>query len=152
SLPDLVKTLSALHSTRNTRAAALPWLLALQGRLDMLNAQLELRHSVRHEGQVGPLAKERNKVSGEEVTYIEGQDNESSDEDEEVGMEGLMIEDANAIKRRRVQNSDEEMSEDEDLMNGVDSDEEDEDEEDDEDDDDDNSLLDLEAEEASEDE
>lgn len=152
SLPDLVKTLSALHSTLNTRAAALPRLLALQGRLDMLNAQLELRHSVRHEGQVGSLAKERNKISEEEVTYIEGQDNESSDEDEEVGMEGLMIEDANAIKRRRVQNSDEEMSEDEDLMNGVDSDEEDEDEEDDEDDDDDNSLLDLEAEEASEDE
>src|SRR5690606_27678553 len=59
SLPNLVKTLSTLHGTLTTRAAALPRLLALQGRLDMLNAQLELRNSMRGVGEYGSAAASR---------------------------------------------------------------------------------------------
>src|SRR5690606_2148375 len=97
SLPNLVKTLSTLHGTLTTRAAALPRLLALQGRLDMLNAQLELRNSMRGVGEYGSAAASRERE--EQVTYIEGQEDDSSDEEpEEVGMEGLAIEDASFVK------------------------------------------------------
>ncbi|KAA8895649.1 Dip2/Utp12 family-domain-containing protein [Sphaerosporella brunnea] len=100
TLPKLVRTLSGLYSTLNTRANALPRLLALQGRLDMLQAQVQLRQSFR---AVAVQPEER--PSEEAVVYVEGQtpesdssDDESDQEPEEVGMEGMRIEDASYIK------------------------------------------------------
>lgn len=125
SLPNLVKTLSTLHGTLTTRAAALPRLLALQGRLDMLNAQLELRNSMRGVGEYGSTAAARERE--EQVTYIEGQEDDSSDEEpEEVGMEGFAIEDASFVKGKGG-DSEGEISEEEDeeLVNDEDDEEED---------------------------
>lgn len=77
SLPKLVRTLSSLHSVLSSRAAALPRLLALQGRLEMVNAQIELRQ----EGGI----KSSNGEDPSDVEYIEGE-SDMSDE-EEIGVE-----------------------------------------------------------------
>ncbi|ORY80903.1 WD40-repeat-containing domain protein [Protomyces lactucae-debilis] len=73
SLPNLVKTLSSLHATLSNRAATLPRLLALQGRLDMVHAQIELRR----EGDVRQTMQEE----ASDVEYNEG-DSDFSDEEE----------------------------------------------------------------------
>lgn len=160
SLPDLMRTLSGLYSTLNTRAGALPRLLALQGRLDMLHAQVDLRKALRNsaEGGLGGDA-----AGDKGVLYVEGQERDSSSEDEsdeepeEVGMQGLQIEDASFIKGGGRAAGDD--TEDEDMDNGVEgsSGEEEEEEEEDEDDEDGeeeeeeevNGFLDIEASEAS---
>jgi len=141
SLPNLMMTLAGLHSTLATRAGALPKLLQLQGRLDMLNAQLELRNSLRRGvGQTGvDLAEEEEQIE-EGVLYIEGktkddnddsesENDESDEEPEEVGMEGLQIEDASFIQGK-LNGSDEEEDEDEDEDEERDSEGDDEDDED----------------------
>lgn len=155
SLPDLMRTLSGLYSTLNTRAGALPRLLALQGRLDMLHAQVDLRKALRNSAE-GGLGGDSAGDKG--VLYVEGQerdsssDDESDEEPEEVGMQGLQIEDASFIKGGAAAGDD---TEDEDMDNGVEGSSEDEEEEDDEDDDQDddeeevNGFLDIEASEAS---
>ena len=189
SLPNLMMTLAGLHSILATRAGALPKLLQLQGRLDMLNAQLELRNSLRRGvGETGVDIDEEEQQLEEGVLYIEGKTVDDSDrsddeiegsdeEPEEVGMEGLQIEDASFI-RGKMHESDEEgdgdesgsEEEDEDVdeeeepqVNGVapsedeEDDQEDDDEDDDEDEDDDNTveryggLIDDEAEETEND-
>ncbi|QSL64056.1 hypothetical protein MERGE_000211 [Pneumocystis wakefieldiae] len=69
TLPNLMKTLSALQLTLLRRASALPRLLALHGRLDMINAQIKLRKEY----------ESRNGESESGIEYVEGQDD--SDED-----------------------------------------------------------------------
>ncbi|RPB28108.1 NUC189-domain-containing protein [Terfezia boudieri ATCC MYA-4762] len=125
SLPNLMMTLAGLHSTLATRAGALPKLLQLQGRLDMLNAQLELRNSLRRGvGETGvDLAEEEEQIE-EGVLYIEGKtkdDNDDSEDEnggsdeepEEVGMEGLQIEDASFIQGKLDASDDEDGEEEE---------------------------------------
>lgn len=131
SLPNLMMTLAGLHSTLATRAGALPKLLQLQGRLEMLNAQLELRNSLRKGiGETGVDLAEEEQQIGEGVLYIEGKtkddkgesddDSYGSDEEpEEVGMEGLQIEDASFIQGK-LDGSDD--SENEEEEEGVDED------------------------------
>lgn len=77
SLPGLVRTLSSLHGVLATRAATLPRLLALQGRLDMVHSQIELRR----EGGLKSATGE----DPSDVEYIEGE-SDLSDE-EEIGIE-----------------------------------------------------------------
>lgn len=157
SLPDLMRTLSGLYSTLNTRAGALPRLLALQGRLDMLHAQVDLRKALRNSAE-GSLDSDGAGDKG--VLYVEGQerdsssDDESDDEPEEVGMQGLQIEDASFIKGGAGDDT-----EDEDMDKGAEGSSEEEDEEEEEDEDEDqedeeeeegvNGFLDIEASEAS---
>ena len=74
SIPSLVRTLSSLHTVLSTRAATLPRLLALQGRLDMINAQIELR-------------REGGQITGEDPSDIEYNEGESDISDEEVGID-----------------------------------------------------------------
>lgn len=167
SLPDLMSTLSGLYSTLNTRAGALPKLLALQGRLDMLHAQVDLRKALRNTAE-GGLGGDGGGDKG--VLYVEGQEQDSSsdyeveDEDEEeeepeeVGMQGLQIEDASFIKS----GASDDTEEDEDMDSGAegsseegdedadeDEDDDDEDNDDDGDDEEVNGFLDIEASEAS---
>ena len=98
TLPGLVRTLSGLYATLNTRAGALPRLLALQGRLDMLHSQVALRDEIRGQGE------EKDEGEDEGVVYVEGETREvdsevdSDEEPEEVGMESMMIEDASYIR------------------------------------------------------
>lgn len=155
SLPDLMGTLSGLYTTLHSRAGALPRLLALQGRLDMLKAQVDLRKALRS----GVEEEEDDEERG--VLYVEGQDDddddaESDEEPEEVGMQGLLIEDASFIGGKVGGEEDEEDEEEDDMEE--DDEEEDDDEEDDEDDEDeddeeeDKGFFDIEASEASQDE
>uniref|UniRef100_A0A060SXM3 ARAD1A14014p n=1 Tax=Blastobotrys adeninivorans TaxID=409370 RepID=A0A060SXM3_BLAAD len=92
TIPDLVKTLSSLHSTLSDRVSTLPRLLALQGRLQMLNSQMEFRRDVlTSRRQVDDEDDEEE--DEEEVEYVEDgayiangeeeDDFEDSDEDEE---------------------------------------------------------------------
>lgn len=76
SLPKLIRTLSSLHSVLAGRAAALPRLLALQGRLDMVNAQMELRQ----EGGLKSAAGE----DPSDVEYIEGESDLSDEEEIDI--------------------------------------------------------------------
>lgn len=107
TLPNLVRTLAGLYSTLNTRAGALPRLLALQGRLDMLHAQVQLRHTIRSAN-----AGEGDGTDNG-VLYVEGEtpesdsDDESDEEPEEVGMESMRIEDASYIKSPAALNEEE---------------------------------------------
>lgn len=155
SLPDLMSTLSGLYSTLNTRAGALPRLLALQGRLDMLHAQVDLRKALRSSAEGGLEGG----VGDRGVLYVEGQEQDSSsdegsdEEPEEVGMQGLQIEDASFIKGGAGDET-----EDEDMVNGVegssgddDEDEEGEDEDEDDEEEEGNGFFDIEASEASDD-
>ncbi|KAH8147867.1 uncharacterized protein LAJ45_07968 [Morchella importuna] len=149
SLPDLMSTLAGLYSTLNSRAGALPRLLALQGRLDMLRAQVDLRKVMRGDEEAGESEKERG------VLYVEGQEeegeSESESEPEEVGMQGLQIEDASFIGGKVGGEDDvEEMEEEEEEEEEEEDDEEDEDEDEDEDDEEENGFFDIEASEASE--
>ncbi|KAF8545194.1 Dip2/Utp12 family-domain-containing protein [Trichophaea hybrida] len=153
TLPNLVRTLSGLYSTLDTRARALPRLLALQGRLDMLHAQVQLRQTIR--------AATTGKGDGEDenVLYVEGQtpesdsDDESDEEPEEVGMEGMRIEDASYIKSPAAFNNDEDergSSADEGFLESED-DEDDDDMDSDEREEDEMAFLDLEASESEND-
>lgn len=89
SIPNLLKTLSSLHSTLADRVAALPRLLSLQGRLEMLNSQMELRKDIYANSQVASYEDDEDEDEAA-VEYIEdgafivdGEDNEEDDEDEE---------------------------------------------------------------------
>lgn len=98
SLPGLVRTLSSLHNVLSNRAAALPRLLALQGRLDMVNSQIELRRE-------GGLLRQNAGADPSDVEYIEGESDISDEEEEE---EEIGIEDASQLGG--LETSDEEES------------------------------------------
>ena len=70
---DLVKMLAPLNTALDTRSRSLPSLLSLKGKLDMLEAQMQLRRSVQNQ---------RRRLDEDEdddgVIYVEGQE---SDED-----------------------------------------------------------------------
>jgi U3 small nucleolar RNA-associated protein 5 len=77
--PDVVMRLGSLINVIRERANGLQPLLQLKGKLDMLSAQLELRRSMQG-------ARDRNE-DDEAVIYVEGEEDESGDE------EGLVIAD-----------------------------------------------------------
>ncbi|KAG5349650.1 hypothetical protein C0989_002587 [Termitomyces sp. Mn162] len=126
TIPDLVARLSGLHATLTSRLTLQESLLSLNGRLDMVISQIELRSSA----APAPLVPRKGKVpSKAQVTevqrYIEGEsDDESGDDDEQMEVE--------------VESGDEEGSV-EDVELGGDSDEAEEMSEDETEDDDDDS-------------
>lgn len=139
TLPDLVRTLSGLHATLNQRAAALPRLLALQGRLDMLRAQVELRHEIRSE-------RAQEQEEDPDVLYIEGElENEDSEAEAEAAAAAgtEIIEDRSFLGASSRGSSAEPEYDDDEDEEGDESSEAEEDVD---------AFLDLEASEASEDE
>jgi len=127
--PDLIKKLAELNKVIDERAKGLQSLLSLKGKLDMLEAQIELRKSMQ--------IQRRRLDEGEEddgVIYVEGQDSE----DEEVARPKKLPANGDL---QDISNEDSEMSED--MPNGIIAES---DEEDDSSDDDD--LIDDEAEET----
>lgn len=124
----LIKKLSEVNRVLDERSKALQHLLSLKGKLDMLDAQIELRRGMQNRSG---LDSEDN---DEGVIYVEGQ----SDDEEEVVVNGL--------PQRLAKNGDlEDISDseiEEEMLNGMvaESDEEEEDSEDD--------LIDDEAEET----
>lgn len=150
TLPDLVRRLASLHSTLNQRANALPRLLALQGRLDMLQSQLELRSEMR------PAKKQPDVDDEEEALYIEGETEEVDSDEEPEEVEGLAIEDASYIKSRSRHGRDTDNDDSESGSEGEEEDSDDEDmddeEEEEEEGEDEDGYMDLEASDASDDE
>lgn len=132
SQPHLVRQLATLNKVLKERASGLQPLLSLKGRLDMLQAQLELRR------------RNQKKAAGDDedeaVIYVEGEDDYESSVDEE--------EDAgdNTRKRLRDVDDDDDESSDDEMPTTMEVDEDsDEGSEDSED------LIDDEAEETDDD-
>ncbi|KAI9644251.1 Small subunit (SSU) processome component [Ciborinia camelliae] len=124
----LIKKLAEVNRVLDERSKALQHLLSLKGKLDMLDAQIELRRSMQNRPRID------SEDNDEGVIYVEGQ----SDDEEEVIVNGL--------PQRLAKNGDlEDISDseiEEEMLNGLvaESDEEEEDSEDD--------LIDDEAEET----
>jgi U3 small nucleolar RNA-associated protein 5 len=76
SQPQLVKQLSALNKVLKERASGLQPLLSLKGRLDMLQAQLDLRKRNQR--------RAANDDEDEAVIYVEGEDDYVSSEEDSV--------------------------------------------------------------------
>ena len=134
SQPEVMKKLSSLHRVVKERANSLQSLLSLKGKLDMLEAQMNLRKAMQTRSRSGKSIDEDDEDDEEGVIYVEGQE-ESDSEDEEM-------EDAAAIEARIPRRTsggakprafEDEQSEDEDsgnempaTMNGATADSEDE--------------------------
>ncbi|KAJ8120441.1 hypothetical protein ONZ43_g2852 [Nemania bipapillata] len=95
--PSLVKKLSELQSVLDERARGLNSLLALKGKLDLMNAQLDLRRQQRTL-QVGQGVQEEE----EGIIYVEGEDSDAEitnglmdlDDDELPVTNGIMDDDS----------------------------------------------------------
>lgn len=147
TMPDLVSRLSGLHATLTSRLALQDSLLSLNGRLDMVLSQIEMRSST----APTPLTPHKNgvptKSQGERqpTRYVEG---ESEEEGPEVGVESGedegSIEDIELGGESEAEETDEEGSDEEDededsdgegpTLNGFIDDEAEEFEDDEEDD------------------
>lgn len=77
SQPGAMKTMAVLYRVITERARSLPLLLSLKGKLDMLEAQMNLRASIKARSQDSKLAGQQDV---ENVIYVEGQ-RESDSED-----------------------------------------------------------------------
>jgi U3 small nucleolar RNA-associated protein 5 len=76
--PDLIKKLAELNRVIDERARGLQSLLSLKGKLDMLEAQMQLRQSMRQQRR--DLDDEDDE---EGVIYVEGEEEESSENDDQ---------------------------------------------------------------------
>ena len=84
--PEVLKKLSSLHRVVKERAKGLQPLLMLKGKLDMLEAQMNLRKSMQARSRATKAADDDDD-DDEGVIYVEGQDqsdHESASEDEDV--------------------------------------------------------------------
>jgi U3 small nucleolar RNA-associated protein 5 len=79
SRPDTAQRLSSLHKVISQRAKGLQPLLTLKGKLDMLEAQVNLRRSL----QQNHAAISSRSRSAEDLIYVEGQEDSSSDSEGE---------------------------------------------------------------------
>ncbi|KAJ5101643.1 Small-subunit processome Utp12 [Penicillium alfredii] len=127
--PKLLKRIATLYKVMDQRSSSLSSLLLLKGKLDMLDAQLGLRQSIRGGDEDMDSEDEDN------VIYVEGQDDDADSE-------------AEAKTSRPKSIRDQAFDEDESMMNGIaDESEDDEDDasEEDDDDDDEEPILEIEA-------
>lgn len=131
---DLIKKLAELNRVIDERAKGLQSLLSLKGKLDMLEAQIELRRAM--QGQRKQLDEDE---EDEDVIYVEGQESEEEGRVEKLGINGD-LEDLSDMES--------EISEDMPMTNGVGNSD---DEESASSEDDDNDLIDDEAEETDDD-
>ena len=132
---DLLKQMSTLFKVMDQRSSTLSSLLLLKGKLDMLDAQLGLRQSLRENADHMDSEEEEN------VIYVEGYD---EDEVEDSDAEATKNIDTPRTKAIRDQTDISMIDEDEDA--GSEDDEEDEEEEDEEGP---SAIFDVEAEESA---
>lgn len=76
--PEVMKKLASLHRVVKDRANSLHSLLQLKGKLDMLEAQMNLRKSMQVRSRASKAIDEDDE---EGVTYVEGQEDSSSGEE-----------------------------------------------------------------------
>lgn len=141
--PDLLKRMNTLFKVMDQRSSSLPSLLQLKGKLDMLDAQLGLRQSLRS-GADGLDSEDE-----DNVIYVEGQEADEADDSDA---------DADPSKNEATPRSkairDHAFDEDESMMNGVQGSDNDEDSSADEDEDaeqdnENENIFDVEAEESA---
>ncbi|KAK4547991.1 hypothetical protein LTR36_010711 [Oleoguttula mirabilis] len=124
--PEVMKKLKALGQVVQERASGLQPLLHLKGKLDLLSAQLELRRNMQAASRAAHATDEDDE---EAVLYIEGQEDDWSDDDNDVAMEdrmnGKMLEPPipksagqTATPESDLSDSDDDVSHD-DMPNGV---------------------------------
>jgi U3 small nucleolar RNA-associated protein 5 len=95
--PGLVKQLSELNRVLEERSRGLSSLLALKGKLDMLEAQMQLRRSMQ---QGGASDDEEDADAEEGIVYVEGEDSDADvdiddmDMDDVAGTNGLLDDEA----------------------------------------------------------
>ena len=75
--PELMRKLAAFHKVLTERASGLQPLLALKGKLDMLEAQLQLRKGLKDSAG----GREPGEEEDERVIYVEGEDESHTDDD-----------------------------------------------------------------------
>lgn len=78
SQPDVVKKLNALYQVVKERASSLQSLLSLKGKLDMLEAQMNLRKSMQRRAGLDARHDEEDEDA---VIYVEGQEDSSSEDE-----------------------------------------------------------------------
>ena len=83
--PEIMKKLASLHRVVKDRANSLQPLLSLKGKLDMLEAQMNLRKSMQARSKTANTFDEED---DEGIIYVEGQE-ESDSEDEERGDDAM---------------------------------------------------------------
>lgn len=137
SQPQLVKQLTTLNKVLKERASGLQPLLSLKGRLDMLQAQLELRRRNQR--------RAANDDEDEAVIYVEGEDDYVSSDDEDDEEIDNTATGSHKRTRQDVDDDDDESSLDE-MPTTMEVDEDSE-----EDSEDSDNLLDDEAEETDDD-
>ncbi|KAK5658659.1 hypothetical protein OQA88_2055 [Cercophora sp. LCS_1] len=74
--PGLTKKLGNLQSVLEERGRALPKLLALQGKLDMLNSQIQFRKAIKKLDAEGSGDEDDDDVDVPGVVYVEGEEDE----------------------------------------------------------------------------
>ncbi|KAL1958145.1 hypothetical protein VTO42DRAFT_5000 [Malbranchea cinnamomea] len=159
--PEILKEMSALFKVMDQRSKSLGSLLLLKGKLDMLDAQLGLRQSMRRGGSGGSGGGAGDSEDEEGVIYVEGQEDLEDEEEEENEPAGesehetageTPAKNTKKAPRGLAAFEGDEEEDDEDMpltVNGVASDDEENEsseEEEDDDDDDDEDLVDDEAE------
>ncbi|KAL8969163.1 MAG: hypothetical protein Q9183_002125 [Haloplaca sp. 2 TL-2023] len=77
SQPSAMKTLAGLHKVVGERARSLPLLLSLKGKLDMLEAQMNLRATMKARSKTANRADDEDE---DDVIYVEGQEEEDTDD------------------------------------------------------------------------
>ncbi|KAL4941245.1 hypothetical protein BDV06DRAFT_6683 [Aspergillus oleicola] len=138
---DLLKQMSTLFKVMDQRSSTLSSLLLLKGKLDMLDAQLGLRQSLREN------ADQMDSDDEENVIYVEGYDDEDDDDSD---AENTKANNATTIDTPRTKairgETDISMLDDDGEAGSEDDDEEDEEDDDEEDA---TNILDVEAEESA---
>lgn len=81
SQPGAMKTLASLHRVITDRARSLPLLLSLKGKLDMLEAQMNLRTTMQSRSKAQNMMDEDDE---EDVVYVEGQEENDSENEAQV--------------------------------------------------------------------
>lgn len=83
SQPEVMKKLGSLHRVVKERANSLQSLLSLKGKLDMLEAQMNLRKAVQARSRSGkPFGEADGEDDEEGIIYVEGQEESDSEADE----------------------------------------------------------------------
>jgi len=103
---DLMKKLKELNKVIDVRSRSLTSLLSLKGKLDMLEAQIELRRSMQNQGQ-----RQDDDDDEEGIIYVEGQESEQEGNGSHKLLHNGDLDD--------FSDEDSEMSDDMPTMNGV---------------------------------
>ena len=119
--PEIMKKLASLHRVVKDRANSLQSLLSLKGKLDMLEAQMNLRKSIRVRSKAANTVDEDDE---EAVIYVEGQEESSSDEEGQNQVEKNSRDSPQSRAGAKVQDLIDETN-DNAISSDVDSDEED---------------------------